>query len=77
MGPDVNEPNEFLANAAFLGSGETLQVQDAFIFPTTAENSGVPTDQDFYRVVAEKTGTLDFQVFFRVFSPRYCQAAAS
>src|SRR5262249_29118569 len=67
MGPDTNEPNESLGTATFLGSGSTIQVQHAAIFPNTAEFPGVPADQDFYKVVAQVTGTLDFQVFFRVF----------
>jgi hypothetical protein len=67
LGPDANEPNEYQANAAFLGSGSTLQVAHASISPNNAEFPGVPGDNDYYRVVAETTGTLDFQVYFRVF----------
>ncbi len=33
MGPDLNEPNEYQANATFVGSGATLQIQHASIFP--------------------------------------------
>ncbi len=68
MGPDANEPNEQQGNATFLGSGATINVQNATIFPPNTEFPGVPADQDFYRVVAQTTGTLDFQVFFRTFS---------
>ncbi len=68
MGPDLNEPNDTLANATFLGSGSTLQVQNAEIFPNNTEFPFVPADQDFYRVVAQSTGTIDFDVFFRTFS---------
>lgn len=69
LGPDLYEPNEFQDTAAFLGSGPNLQIQHASIFPNSSEHPGVPADLDFYRVVAEKTGTLDFQVYFRLFDP--------
>jgi hypothetical protein len=68
MGPDTYEPNFTQGTAAFLGSGPTLQIQNASIFPSSSEFPGVPADQDWYRVVAQTTGTLDFQVFFRAFS---------
>ena len=67
MGPDPNEPNQntvpinvppapspaAIANATFLGSGSTLQVQNAAIFPNANEFPFVPADQDFYQVVAQ------------------------
>jgi len=31
------------------------------------DRSGVPADQDYFRVVAENTGTLDFQVYFNTY----------
>ena len=68
MGPDTYEPNDQQGTAAFLGSGATLQIQNASIFPNDEENPGVPADQDYYRVVAQTTGTLDFQVYFTVYS---------
>ena len=68
MGPDLYEPNESIANAAFLGSGSTLQIQNASIYPNSNSNPPVPADQDYYRVVAQQTGTLDFQVYFKNFS---------
>jgi hypothetical protein len=68
MGPDLYEPNESIANAAFLGSGSTLQIQNASIFPNSNTNPPAPADQDYYRVVAQQTGTLDFQVYFKNFS---------
>ena len=68
MGPDTYEPNFTQGTAAFLGSGPTLQIQNASLFPNSSEFPGVPADQDWYRVVAQTTGTLDFQVFFRAFS---------
>ena len=67
LGPDLNEPNEFQQNAAFVGSGSTLQIQHASIFPNSAEYPGVPGDNDYYRVVAQTTGTLDFQVYFKLY----------
>jgi hypothetical protein len=69
MGPDLNEPNNQQGNATFLGSGSTIQVQNATIFPNSTEFPGVPADNDFYQVVAQTTGTLDFQISYRTFSP--------
>jgi hypothetical protein len=77
MGPDLNEPNNDRFNATFLGSGSTLQVQHASIFPNNTEFPFVPADQDFYRVVAQTTGTLDFQVYFRLFDPALFPAGGS
>ena len=68
MGPDTYEPNNTQRTAAFLGSGATLQIQNASIFPNNNENPGTPADQDYYRVVAQTTGTLDFQVYFKVYA---------
>lgn len=69
LGPDTYEPNETQANASFLGSGSTLQIQHASIFPGFTELPSVVPDQDWYRVVAQQTGTMDFQVYFKLFSP--------
>ena len=74
MGPDMNEPNEFLGTATFLGSGPNLQIQHASIYPI---NNGVAPDQDFYRVVAAQTGTLDFQVYFRRLNPAIISGAGT
>jgi hypothetical protein len=68
MGPDTGEPNNNLGNATFVGSGPNLQILHASVFPSSTEFPGVPSDFDYYRVVADKTGTLDFQVYFKVFS---------
>jgi hypothetical protein len=68
MGPDIYEPDNAEGNAAFVGSGSTLQIQRGAIFPNNTEFPGVPADSDYYRVVAQATGTLDFQVYFRTFS---------
>ena len=67
MGPDLYEPDDAQGNAAYVGSGATLQIQNATIFPNSAENPGLPADQDYYRVVAQTTGTLDFQVYFSLY----------
>ena len=77
MGPDLNEPNEYQANAAFVGSGATLQIQHASIFPNFKEFPGVPSDNDYYRVVAQTTGTLDFQVYFKLFDPALLPAGGN
>ncbi len=72
LGPDLNEPNQNPVNgnpfnATFLGSGPTINLQNAAIFPNNTEFPFVPADQDYYRVVAQNTGTLDFQVYFNLF----------
>ncbi len=72
MGPDLYEPNQNPINgspfnAAFLGSGSTINVQNVTIFPNNVEFPFVPADQDYYRVVAQNTGTLDFQVYFNLY----------
>ncbi|MBL7044120.1 MAG: pre-peptidase C-terminal domain-containing protein [Pirellulaceae bacterium] len=60
---DPFEANGQMANATYLGSGATINV-DPTIDPGPGL-LGTPADQDFYRVVAERTGTLDFQVYFQ------------
>ena len=37
----------------------------------------MPADQDYYQVVAQTTGTLDFQVYFKVYSTACCRPAAN
>ena len=37
----------------------------------------VPADQDFYRVVAQTTGTLDFQVYFQLYDPTLLPAGGN
>ncbi|MCA9121452.1 MAG: hypothetical protein KDB11_14780 [Planctomycetales bacterium] len=64
MGPDLHEPNEFRTNSSYVGSGETLQITNAEIFPNVDEHPAVPEDHDYYRVIAKDNGTLDFQVYF-------------
>ena len=65
MGPDENEPNNFQANATFLGGGATIEVANAAIFPNSTEFPGAPADVDFYRILAEVTGILDLRILFR------------
>ncbi len=60
---DLLESNEQLSAAAFLGSGETINV-DPTIDPGPGP-LGTASDQDWYRLVAETTGTLDLQVYFQ------------
>ncbi|NUQ61970.1 MAG: VWA domain-containing protein [Pirellulales bacterium] len=74
LGPDVYEQNEFRATASYLGSGAALNITDLAIFPNAQEHPFVPADNDFFRVVAQYTGTLDFQVYFRAFNPELLPA---
>src|SRR6185295_7027033 len=67
LGPDNYEQNEFLSTAAYLGSASTINVTNLAIFPNASEHRFVPADGDWFRVVAQQTGTLDFQVYFRAF----------
>jgi hypothetical protein len=69
LGPDIYEQNETRANAAFLGSASTINAPHESIFPNSLEHRFAPADQDYYRFVAQNTGTLDFQVYFRLFDP--------
>ncbi|MEI7701497.1 MAG: hypothetical protein WCK86_16990, partial [Planctomycetia bacterium] len=68
QGPDMYEQNESYQGAAFLGSGETINVQNLAIFPDLNEHPFVPNDIDFFRVTAKHTGTMDFQVFFNTWN---------
>ncbi len=67
LGPDMYEQNEYRQTAAFLGSGDTLNVPNLAIFPNAYEHPGVPADQDYFRVVAKTTGIMDFQVYFHMY----------
>jgi len=64
LGPDMYEQNEYRATAAYLGSADALNVQNLAIFPNSSEHAGVPADVDYFRVVAETTGVLDFTIYF-------------
>ncbi len=68
LGPDVYEQNEYVQTAAYIGSGEALNVTNLAIFPNATEHPGVPADQDYFRFVADTTGTMDFQVYFNVYA---------
>lgn len=61
---DGLEQNGSIPNATHLGVGETLNA-DPTIDPGADNLLALNGDEDFYRVEALKTGTLDFQVFFR------------
>ncbi len=65
---DTLEWNDDIANASYLGADETINV-DPNIDPGLVSVPGfadLPADNDFYRIVAERTGTLDIQVYFSV-----------
>ena len=80
LGPDTNEPNEYRANSTFLGSGAVVQEYSQAVFPMFGEYpavAAVPADQDYFKVVAQTTGTLDFQVYFNLYSPNCCLTAGT
>ena len=62
LGPDNYEQNESRSTSAYLGSGDVINVTDLAISPNATEHRFVPADQDYFRVVAEVTGTLDVQL---------------
>lgn len=66
---DPFESNDDRFTATYLGSGDTINV-DPTIDPGPladpfGDGQNFGGDSDYYRVVAEATGTLDFQVYFR------------
>ncbi|MFO0943474.1 MAG: dockerin type I domain-containing protein [Pirellulales bacterium] len=61
---DPFEFNNFRTNATYLGANSAINV-DPVINPGVDPIFGFPGDEDWYRVVAESTGVLDFQVYFR------------
>lgn len=67
LGPDEYEENEHRSMSAYLGSGETLNVTNLAISPIASEYVGIPADEDWFRVVARDTGTLDVQVYYDLF----------
>ena len=66
---DPFENNDDRLIATYLGGGATINV-DPTIDPGAltdpfGDGFDLPGDRDFYRLIATKTGTLDFQVYFR------------
>ena len=66
LGPDPNQPNGSISTATFLGSGSTINANNLALFPNAFEHTFVQADQSYYQVVAQQTGTLDFQVYFQL-----------
>lgn len=66
--PDLFEYNDDRLVALHVGSGQTTNLTATIdpgpILDPFGDGQNVPSDQDWYRVVAEVTGTLDFQVYF-------------
>ncbi len=60
---DVYESNNFQVNAFDLGAPTTTTV-NASIDPAADATFGLPGDSDWFKVEANVTGTLDFQLFF-------------
>jgi Ca2+-binding RTX toxin-like protein len=65
---DEFEYNDARTLATYLGSGDAINV-DPNINPGLDPIFGLPSDEDWFRVVAERTGVLDFQVYFRQVGP--------
>ncbi|MDX1926571.1 MAG: dockerin type I domain-containing protein [Pirellulaceae bacterium] len=65
---DDFEYNDARTLATYLGSGDAINV-DPNINPGLDPIFGLPGDEDWFRVVAERTGVLDFQVYFRQVGP--------
>ena len=65
---DPFEFNNTRLIATYLGAGDAINV-DPNINPGTEPIFGLPGDEDWYRLVAERTGVLDFQVTFRQVGP--------
>ncbi len=67
-GPDLYEPNNSLNNAAYLGTGAAINASNLAIFPNAFEHKFLQADQEWFRVVAQSTGTLDFQIYFNQYA---------
>ena len=65
---DPYEFNNARTLATYLGAHDAINV-DPTINPGVDPSFGFPADEDWYRVVAETTGVLDFQVYFRQVGP--------
>jgi hypothetical protein len=68
IGPDMYDPNSSRNNAAYLGSGATINATNLAIFPNAFEHQFLQAEQDWFRVVAQSTGTMDFQVYFNQYA---------
>jgi len=66
---DPFESNDNRFNATYLGSGHVLNLDPTIdpgpISDPFGDGQNLSGDRDFYRVVAETTGTMDFQIYFR------------
>ncbi|QDU91273.1 Hemolysin, chromosomal [Pirellulimonas nuda] len=62
---DPFEANNTFANAPFLGAGPTINVDPTIDPGGLVAPFPVPGDADFFQFVAQETGTLDFQLYFR------------
>ena len=66
---DLYEPDNSPSTAAYLGSGPVINATNLAIFPNAFENPPFPSlvqaDTDWFRVVAQSAGTLDFQDYFQ------------
>ena len=78
LGPDVNEPNETLANSAFLGSGAKSAGPACLDLPQRQRSSSRrPADQDYYRVVAQPDRHARFPGHFKLFDPSLLPAGGT
>ena len=68
LGPDLYDPNGSLNNAAYLGTGAAINATNLAIFPNAFEHKFLQAEQDWYRVVAQSTGTMDFDVYFNQYA---------
>ena len=66
---DPFESNDSRFNATYLGSGHVLNLDPTIdpgpVSDPFGDGQNLSGDRDFYRVVAETTGTMDFQIYFR------------
>ena len=66
---DPFESNDSRFNATYLGSGHVLNLDPTIdpgpVSDPFGDGQSLSGDRDFYRVVAETTGTMDFQIYFR------------
>ncbi len=77
MGPDLYEPNESIANAAFLGSGSTLQIQNASIFPNSNTNPPALRIRTIIASWRNRPARSTSRCISRISRPRCCRAEVS